>query len=99
MYKLEHDVSDHDVNDHDVNDDNANEHVNDLRLMIKLTDMYLASFPGPAQLSVTFSTVRKAGRGLGTRLHVPMNSDFILASGLWNETFYNTSGSKNGTGI
>ena len=25
-----------------------------------------------------------------------MNSAFILASGLWNETFYNTSGSKNG---
>ena len=38
-----------------------------------ISALAVASYPGPAQLSVAISTEkrRKAGRGVGTRLHLP----------------------------
>ena len=92
MYKLEHDVSATTTSltttsltttfptttSHDVNDHDANDHdANDHDANDHDANNYENN-----DLRLTIKLIQTC----------TMNSAFILASGLWNETFYNTSG-------
>ena len=82
-------LRDHDVSDHDVSATTTSHDVNDHDANDHDANNHNDNNHEVNDLRLTIKLIQTC----------TMNSAFILASGLWNETFYNTSGSKSGADI